>query len=67
MTIRDRSRVLLPLLCLLALSHSPAWAACDDPPARRVNWLYCDKQGADLTGADLREAVLTRTNLANAK
>jgi hypothetical protein len=32
---------------LLAILQLPAiaWAACDDPPARRVNWLRCDKQG----------------------
>ncbi|MCC9002132.1 MAG: pentapeptide repeat-containing protein, partial [Candidatus Competibacter sp.] len=70
MKVRNRSAiVLLPPLCLLTLLHWPAlgWGACEDPPARRVSWLRCDKQGVDLTGADLREAVLTQVNLSNAK
>ena len=68
-TARDRSRIVLPPLCLLALLQLPSavWADCADPPDRRVNWLRCDKQGADLQGVDLREAVLTQVNLTNAK
>ncbi|MER2529908.1 MAG: hypothetical protein ABTR07_18470, partial [Candidatus Competibacter denitrificans] len=48
--------------CLLVLLYSPvvSWGACDDPPAQRVNWLACDKQGVDLQGIDLRGAVLTQ-------
>ncbi|MBK7543782.1 MAG: hypothetical protein IPI57_18995 [Candidatus Competibacteraceae bacterium] len=34
----------------LAVLARARLGACDDPPARRVNWLHCDKQGIDLQG-----------------
>ncbi|NJN48002.1 MAG: pentapeptide repeat-containing protein [Candidatus Competibacteraceae bacterium] len=54
------------VVAFLLVAGPSAGAACDDPPARRVNWLGCDKQNADLREVDLREAVLMRVNLSGA-
>ncbi len=55
------------LLLALAPWSTLVQAGCEEPPAQRVNWLRCDKSGADLRGADLREAVLTQANLSHAQ
>lgn len=38
-------------------------AACSAPPAARVNWARCDKNGAWLKGMDLASAMLRKTHL----
>ena len=54
----------LPALVLLALAAGSAQAACDEPPQRRVNWINCQKAGAELARADLRNSVLNGTDLS---
>ena len=60
-------RIFLSLIItVMAMLPAHGMAACSDPPAPHVNWLDCDKRGADLHGADLSGAILTRTRLAGA-
>ncbi len=41
-------------------------AACEQQPARQVDWHGCDKSGYVLVGADLREANLNGVNFSGA-
>jgi uncharacterized protein YjbI with pentapeptide repeats len=65
--------LLLPLAIggLSLLLAASTRAACDDPPAPRVNWRRClldmrEFPQADLTGAVLRDASLRRVQLTGA-
>ncbi len=62
-----------PLVLILAVGFSPApaQAACADPPRPGVNWQRCYHDDrpfidVDLTGANLREARMTWTDLSGA-
>ena len=64
----------LPVLvaALLLLGAVPAHASCSDPAGPGVDWRRClldrrDFQGADLTGAILRDTSLQRSDLSWAK
>ena len=50
-------------LLLGGLCSNVALAACNDPPAPKVNWFGCDLSERDLSGADLREAIFSNTTL----
>jgi len=57
------------LLAAVALSLTtalPAMAACSDPAAKFVDWSYCNKSKANLTGADLFGSNLTGADLSDA-
>jgi hypothetical protein len=41
--------------------------ACHLPPAPEVNWSYCRMPGLDLSGADLRRALLRSTDLLGSR
>lgn len=63
--------VLTLLAVLFLLSTAPAIAGCTDAAAPAVDWRRClqdgrDYQGADLTGAVLRDASFSRAKLAGA-
>ena len=52
MTRLANSLCLSMVLGWALLIYGVAQAACEDSPARRVNWMRCDKEGAELRGAD---------------
>ena len=66
-----RRSLAVVLACLLLSLAWPARADCSDAPAPGVDWRRCyqdgrDFVGANLSGAQLRDASFTRADLAKA-